>query len=86
MPAIRTILLDQPLPTEVPTHRPDDVILYGWYEMPSGQIAELRRIVGTHNPEVVVRYVNSDGEMAPGEHHHTLRFLVTRCRFVGRTR
>jgi len=85
MPAIRTILLDQPLPTEVPTHRPD-VSLYSWWKLPSGQVVELRRILGTHAPEVVVRNVNDDGEMAAGEYNLTLRFLVTRCARVRVTR
>ncbi|MNX93674.1 hypothetical protein D3C86_1258690 [compost metagenome] len=50
--------------------------MYSWWTLPSGQIVEARRIVGEHHPEVVVRNVNKDGELAPGEYQLTLTFLV----------
>ncbi|WP_213956310.1 hypothetical protein [Variovorax sp. dw_954] len=78
--SVRTIYLEQPRPTQRGNApRPE---LYQWWELPSGQCVELRRIVGHHNPEAVVRNVNADGEMAPGEYVLTLRFLVTHGRKV----
>lgn len=74
----RFITQDQPLPEERSSPRPE-VQLYSWWRMPSGQVAELRRIEGSQHAEVVVRYLNENGEMGPAEHRHTLRFLVTRC-------
>lgn len=78
---LKTIYIDQPPPAEIPARRPQ-LSLYDWWLLPSGQIVELRKISGEHNPEVVVRNVNSDGEMAPGEYCLTLRFLVTRAKRV----
>ncbi|CAN7472595.1 hypothetical protein LJR130_003819 [Variovorax sp. LjRoot130] len=70
-PAERAIKVDQPAPGPRP-----QVSLYQWWKLPSGQVVELRRIAGQHNPEVTVRNVNENGEMAPGEYVLTLRFLV----------
>lgn len=81
MMPVRTIYIDQPPPAEIPTRRPE-LLLYTWWQLPSGQVVELRKIVGEHNPEVVVRNVNDDGEMAAGEYCLTLRFLVTRAKRV----
>lgn len=75
----RAIQIDQPAPGLRP-----QVGLYQWWKLPSGQIVELRRIVGQHNPEVVVRNVNENGEMAPGEYQLALRFLVNHGQKVKR--
>ncbi|MET3514329.1 desulfoferrodoxin (superoxide reductase-like protein) [Pseudacidovorax sp. 1753] len=75
---LKTIYVDQPPPSEIPHARPP-LHLYDWWLLPSGQIVELRKISGEHNPEVVVRNINSDGEMAAGEYCLSLRFLVTRA-------
>jgi hypothetical protein len=66
----------------IPTNQPlfeqrPAVTLYSWWRLPSGQVVELRRITGQHNPEVTVRNINEDGEMAAGEYVLTLRFLAT---------
>ncbi|WP_225784691.1 hypothetical protein [Xenophilus sp. Marseille-Q4582] len=82
--AIRTIHLDQPLPAEIPARAAQPISLYSWFRLPSGQIVELRKITGDRNPEVVVRNVNFDGEMAAGEYSLTLRFLRTRCELVAK--
>ncbi|WP_017760682.1 hypothetical protein [Pseudacidovorax intermedius] len=82
---LKTIYIDQPPPAEIPTQRPV-LMLYSWWKLPSGQVVELRKISGEHNPEVVVRNVNSDGEMAQGEYNLSLRFLVTRAKRVEVTR
>ena len=58
------------------------VTLYSWWCLPSGQGVDVRRITGQHNPEVVVRNVNDDGEMAAGEYVLTLPFLVKHGRRV----
>jgi hypothetical protein len=71
--SVRVVTFDQPTPIQRVQHQAS---LYQWWKLPSGQVVELRRIVGQHNPEVVVRNVNENGEMAPGEYVLTLRFLV----------
>ncbi len=50
--------------------------LYSWWTLPSGQVVEVRRIVGEHHPEVVVRNVNENSELAAGEYSLALTFLV----------
>ena len=74
MSTARRIISDQPLPARRVQQRAE---LYQWWELPSGQVVELRRIAGQHAPECTVRNVNADGEMAAGEYVLTLRFLVT---------
>jgi hypothetical protein len=49
---------------------------YSWWTLPSGQLIEVRRIEGEHQPEVVVRNINENSEMAPGEYRLRLAFLV----------
>lgn len=78
---VRTITCEQPLPTPRQQH---GLALYQWWKLPSGQVVEVRRILGTSAPECVVRNVNEDGEMAAGEYCLTLRFLVTRAKKVKR--
>lgn len=77
--AVRTITAEQPLHVPRMHHGAE---LYQWWKLPSGQVVELRRIVGQHTPECVVRNINADGEMAPGEYVLTLRFLVAHGRRV----
>lgn len=79
--SIRVITTEQPIPIPRQQHGLD---LYQWWKLPSGQVVEVRRIVGAGTPECVVRNVNTDGEMAAGEYSLTLRFLVTRAKKVKR--
>jgi len=56
--------------------------LYQWWTLPSGQVVEVRKIEGEHQPEVVVRNINENSEMAPGEYKLRLTFLVRFCKQV----
>lgn len=76
---LRVIRAEQPLPIPRQQHHAG---LYQWWKLPSGQVVELRRITGQRNPEVIVRNINQDGEMAPGEYSLTLRFLVNHAQKV----
>lgn len=79
--SVRVIACEQPMPMPRQQH---GLELYQWWKLPSGQVVEVRRIVGTSAPECVVRNLNDDGEMASGEYNLTLRFLVTRAKKVKR--
>ena len=65
-------LTDQPLP-RTGKH---GIYLYGWWQLPSGAVVEVRKITGESNPECVVRRLNADAEMEPGEFVLRLSFLA----------
>lgn len=50
--------------------------LYKRFRMPSGKLLEVRRVQEGERPEVVVREVNDDDELSPGEFVLSLRFLL----------
>lgn len=50
--------------------------LYTRWLMPSKKMIEVRRIENGARPEVVVREVNGDNQLCPGEYNHTLQFLL----------
>jgi hypothetical protein len=56
---------------------------YSWWLLPSGQLIEVRKIEGEHQPEVVVRNINENSEMAPGEYKLRMAFLVRFGKQVG---
>lgn len=63
-------------PVRVPVGVAPLVEIYSWWRLASGNIVELRRFQTVEGqPQCVVRDVNADGEMAPGEYVLTLRFL-----------
>lgn len=58
--------------------------LFRRFSLPSGKLVEVRRIHDGDKPEVAVREVNDDDELAPGEFNLTLSFLLTRTRMLRR--
>lgn len=67
----------------------DAVVKGQWYRLPSGRIAEVRRlkniptdavVAGTNQrqmrTEVVLRYLDNDGAMAAGEFQMAVAFLL----------
>lgn len=60
----------------VPVGVVPELQMYGWWRLASGAIVELRRFQTEEGQaQVVVRTINEDGEMSPGEFVLTLRFL-----------
>jgi len=47
-----------------------------WFVMPSGRVAEVRRILDGDTPEVVIRYLDGNGAMSPGEYPMRQDFLI----------
>jgi hypothetical protein len=47
-----------------------------WFKLPRGKVAEVCMVKTGHRPEVVLRYLDNDGAMAPGEFVLTLEFLL----------
>lgn len=62
------------IPVEPGPRQP--LTVYSWWTLPSGQVVEVRKIEGEHQPEVVVRNINENSELAPGEYRLRLSFLV----------
>lgn len=58
--------------------------LYKRFRMPSGKLLEVRRVEEGAHPEVVVREVNDDDELSPGEFNLSLRFILAHGREVRR--
>ncbi|GHC72804.1 hypothetical protein GCM10007320_08930 [Pseudorhodoferax aquiterrae] len=57
--------------------------LYKRFEFPwNGKTVEVRRITDGLRPEAVVREVNQDNELSPGEYNLRLEFLLQRARAV----
>jgi hypothetical protein len=58
--------------------------LYKRFRMPSGNLLEVRRVTDGAHPEVVVRKVDENDKLSPGEFNLTLRFLLAYGREVRR--
>lgn len=72
----------------------ESVVKGQWWRLPSGQVVEIRRVRMLDLPlpvdaapgttpaefaEAVIRYLNNDGAMAPGEFHLSCAFLTKRA-------
>ena len=58
--------------------------LYKRFVLPSHKMVEVRKVEEGQRPECVVREVNDDNELSPGEFNLTLQFLLTQAREVRR--
>ena len=59
--------------------------LYKRFALPkTGKLIEVRKVEEGQRPEVVVREVNDDDELSPGEYNFTLEFLLKHGREVRR--
>lgn len=47
-----------------------------WFRLPSGKVVEVCGTKGPRHVEVVLRYLDDDGAMAPGEFQLSLEFLL----------
>lgn len=58
------------------------VIKGQWLRLPSGRLVQVCKIIGDHNPQVSLRYLDDDGVMATGDFLVLLTWLVVHARRV----
>ena len=61
-------------------------LIYSFFQLPSGKLVQVRKVSKLEpedtQPAALVRYVNDDGELSPGEFHLSVRFLMQKARKV----
>ena len=53
-----------------------------WFRLPSAKLVQVCAINGDRHPEVVLRYLDAEGAMAPGEFQLSLQFMLKHTRRV----